>query len=368
MNIGTPSDAPRHAKGSARPLPRVSVIVPCRNERRHVDRLLDCLAAQLVPDGGFEVIVADGMSDDGTRERLQRRAAAWPRLRVIDNPAGIVSSALNRAIDAARGEIIVRMDAHTEYAADYLRECVRALDATGADNVGGPWRATGRTYAQRAIAIAFHSPFASGGAACHRIDYEGSVDTVYLGCWRKDTLVWLGGFDEGLIRNQDDDLNLRLTRRGGVVWQTPRVRSEYHPRSSLRVLFKQYAQYGYWKVRVIQKHRLPASPRHLIPGAFVASLTSLTALAPLRAECAWAAAALTAIYALANLAASVRVCAAPRRLRFLPVMPAVFAAYHIGYGYGFCRGVLDFLVLRRGGRSEFSVLTRNEDRPLVGQS
>src|SRR5262249_19053843 len=143
------------------------------------------------------------------------------RVRLIKNSGRIVSTGLNAAIRAARGEIIIRMDAHTEYAQDYVTNCVRVLRETGAQNVGGPWRAEGRTYLQRAIALAFNSPFSSGGARSHSVEYEGTVDTVYLGCWWKANLLDLGGFDEALVRNQDDELNLRLTRSGGKVYQTP---------------------------------------------------------------------------------------------------------------------------------------------------
>jgi len=256
--------------------------------------------------------------------------------------------------------VIVRMDVHAEYAPDYVAKCVETLERTGADNVGGAARTKAAGYLQQAISLAYHSRFATGGALFHQVDYEGEVDTVTYGCWRKETLLRLGLFDEELVRNQDDELNLRITRGGGRVWQSSRIRSWYRPRASLRALWRQYSQYGYWKVRVIQKHRLPASWRHLAPGAWLASLIPLLLLAPLHQWIAWLLAAHVSVYLLANLAASWLTCRAARQYRFLPILPFVFACYHLGYGGGFLRGALDFVLLRRGARAGFGALTRNQ--------
>src|SRR5260370_4219804 len=196
------------------PEPLVSIIIPCRNEVGHIEDCLLSVLAQEEPPGGFEVIVADGMSDDGTRGLLRKIQTTEPRVRMIDNPKRIASTGLNAAIQVARGEIIVRMDAHTKYAPDYVRQCVEVLEATGADNVGGPWIAQGEGLISRAIAAAFQSPFAAGGARSHAPDYEGPVDSVYLGSWRKDTFRRFGYFDEEMVRNQDDEHNLRITRGG----------------------------------------------------------------------------------------------------------------------------------------------------------
>ena len=161
------------------------------------------------------------------------------------------------------------MDTHTEYATDYVRKCVRTLETTKACNVGGPARTKADGLCPRAIQAAYHSRFSSGGARFHDEHYSGYVDTVPYGCWRKETLIRLGLFDEQLVRNQDDELNLRLIRDGGKIWQASDIVSWYHPRSTLSSLFRQYFQYGFWKVLVIRKHRLPASWRHLIPGIFM---------------------------------------------------------------------------------------------------
>ncbi len=316
----------------------VSVVVPVRREIGAIERFLASLAAQDAADVDWEVIVADGMSDDGTRDVLATWARRWPRLTVIDNPLHYVSSGLNAAVRAARGDIIVRMDAHSEYAPDYLRQCIAVLEETGADNVGGPalTRATG--WMARAVAAAYHSRFGSGGAKFHDAEYEGPVDTVPYGCWRRATLERAGLFDESLIRNQDDELNLRIIRGGGRVWQSPRIRSWYWPRNSLRALFAQYFQYGFWKVAVIRKHGRPASWRHLAPGVCV--LLGL-GLAISSAFWRWPLMVLGGLAAAYGVGAVVASVAAARRggWELLPALPVVFGVCHLAYGLGFLMGL-----------------------------
>jgi len=342
--------------------PRVSVIVPCLNESDHIEVCLRSILAQEPPPGGFEIIVADGMSDDGTRHILNQFAAEDPRLRVVDNPGFIVSTALNAAVRVAMGKIIVRMDAHTEFAEDYIRQSVAVLQQTGAENVGGPWVAKGQGYVGQAIAAAFQSPFAVGGARAHDPRHVGLVDTVYLGCWPREVFDRIGLFDEELVRNQDDEFNLRLMRAGGKIWQSPRIKSWYHPRGSLVALFRQYMQYGYWKVRVIQKHRLPASIRHLVPLAFMFTMLVLGGASLVWPSALWMGSVLGAAYIVCNLAASVT-AAVRAGISLFPMLPLVFACFHIGYGYGFLRGIWDFVILRRVPPSAMSAITRRTEKP-----
>ena len=343
--------------------PEVSVIVPCRNEMSHIENCVRSILTQIPPPGGFDVIVIDGMSNDGTRTILEKLARKEERLRLMDNPAQIVSTALNVGIRAAKGGIIIRMDAHTQYASDYIRECVAVLRDTGADNVGGPWIAKGDGFVSRAIAAAFQSSFGAGGARGHDADYEGEIDTVYLGCWPRQVFDRIGFFDEELVRNQDDEFNLRLTRAGGRIWQSPRVKSWYTPRESLGALFRQYVQYGYWKVRVIQKHKIPASPRHLVPGGFVFFLIGLPVVALLWTPALWIWLGLVAAYAACNISASF-VTAAQKDYGLFPLLIVTFACFHIAYGYGFLRGIRDFLILRRKPHHRFTLLTRSSTERL----
>jgi glycosyltransferase involved in cell wall biosynthesis len=338
---------------------KVSVIVPCRNEAAHIEAFVDSVLAQHLPTGlTMEIVIADGRSDDGTREHLVSLAARDPRLRWIDNPALITPVALNRAIDAAAGEFIVRMDVHTTYAADYVAQCVSALKHSGAACVGGPWQTVVGPGRAGTIAAAFGSRFGSGGAASRRIDFSGEVDTVYLGAWRRDLLLRLGGFDENLVRNQDDELALRISRTGGRVWQSAAIRSWYVPRASFIALFRQFWQYGYWKVAVIRKHRMPAAPRQLVPFAFVAFLALLTLAAPWFGVAQTALVATVGVYALAALGAATAIARPWRQpLRWAGVAWA-FACMHLGYGLGFARGLFDHLFRRRTAGDHATTLTR----------
>jgi glycosyltransferase involved in cell wall biosynthesis len=323
----------------------------------YIQACLGSILAQDLSPEEFEIIVADGMSDDGTRDILKQLAEKDPRLRVIDNPGRIVSTGLNAALRAARGAIIARMDAHTEYASDYLRQCLVVLRETNADNVGGPARTKSMGYVQSAICAAYHSAFAVGGARFHQVEYEGYVDTVPFGCWPREVVDQIGFFDEELIRNQDDEFNLRLTRMGGKIWQSPQIKSWYKPRESLKALFRQYLQYGYWKVRVIQKHKLPASVRHLVPGGFVLSFLVLLLVSPVWPPALWGWLGLVGAYSVCNIAASL-LAAAHHEWKVLPLLPWVFACYHVAYGAGFLRGIWDFVIVRRGPHVMYTELTR----------
>lgn len=338
---------------------QVSIISPCRNERPFIDHFISNVLSQCVEDGvEIELLIADGMSDDGTREVILEHAKEGLDVVLIDNPEKIVPTGLNAAIAAANGEIIIRMDIHTEYSNDYVQQCLNVLESTGADNVGGPWNATGKGYIQNAIALAFQSPFSSGGAGSHKVDYEGTVDSVYLGCWRKKTLLDVGGFDNELVRNQDDELNYRLVKSGKKLWQSPSIKSCYYPRNSISALYKQYSQYGYWKVRVMQKHGLPAAFRHIVPALFVATMIGLTVFSFFSAIFLYVLLAIFLVYALSSFIFSLQ-ASGLKGIQYLPVMPIVFGAFHIGYGYGFLHGMLDFYLLKRSGGHRFSHITRN---------
>jgi succinoglycan biosynthesis protein ExoA len=335
----------------------ISVVVPCRNERLHIEACLRSILQQDDSDGGFEVLVVDACSDDGTRELLDNFARIEPRLQIIDNPARITPCAFNLGIRHARGDYIAIMGAHNAYAPDYLRQCLAVARQTGADNVGGSMVAWGESTLQSAIALAHHSRFSCGGARWHNIAYEGEADTVFGGFYRREVFSRLGLFDESLVRNQDDEFNLRLRRSGGRIWHSPRIRSWYHPRADLSALLRQYFQYGYWKVRVIQKHRLPASWRHLIPGLFVFALIALPLLGFVATPLLWLWYAMIALYAGVTLVVSI--AAAWRHgWRYLAFLPVVFATYHLGYGAGFLYGIIDFMLLRRAPDARMANLTR----------
>ena len=325
----------------------VSVIAPCRNERDYVDAFCDQVFAQQLPPGWrLEVLVADGRSDDGTRERLEVRANADDRLILVDNAGRIASAGLNACLARARGTVIVRMDIHTTFAPDYVLQCMAALEHTGADNVGGPWIARGKDAMSQAIAAAFQCPWVVGGARSRDVSYEGEVDTVYLGCWPRASFERFGLFDEALVRNQDDEHNLRIRRKGGRVWQSPAIRSIYQPRGSLGALFAQQRQYGYWRPFVMKKHRQPGSLRQLVPMGFVAAVLLSVLISP------WSAGPLVALFLVYGLYLLKASWKAGSNVHNLLRLPAVIAAYHFGYGIGTWQGFGDLILGRRAAQSQ----------------
>lgn len=327
----------------------LSIIVACRNERHHIRVLLACILSQKLQGVCWEAIVADGCSNDGTREILDTFSAEHPQIRVITNERLIVSTGLNAALSEARGTVVIRMDAHTRYNPDYCALCLETLRHTGCDNVGGPVRMdVGDSRVSQAVAAAFHSRFSSGGARFHNVTYEGFVDTIPYGCWRKELLLRIGGFDEELVRNQDDELNLRLTRRGGRIWQNPRIQSWYTPRRRFSQLFQQHFQYGFWKVAVIRKHAQPASFRHLVPAAWLSvnvlfliaiCVAWLKASQVLSSELAIAWICLLALYGVCTTSASI-IAAKCHGWSLLPYLPLIFAVIHFAYGSGFALGLI----------------------------
>ncbi|MGO4392625.1 glycosyltransferase family 2 protein [Variovorax sp. M-6] len=339
----------------------VSIIVPCRNESAYIERFCQSALGQTMPaDWALELVIADGMSDDDTRDRLGHLASADSRVVWIDNPHRITSSGLNRALARAAGSVIVRMDVHSEYAPDYVEQCLAVLAETGASNVGGAWKAEpeeGAGSMQQAVAMAFQSRWVAGGALSRRLDYDGWVDTVYLGCWPRLTFERFGNFDESLVRNQDDEHNLRIVRGGGHVWQSSRIRSVYRPRRSLSQVFRQYAQYGYWKPFVMRKFGQPAAWRQLVPGTLVLGLTVSVGLAAFGAPI-WSWLGLPIAYGAALIAVAIALAIEQKpKVGVLLRLPVVVAAYQLGYGLGFIAGCWDAL-RKSAARDRFAALTR----------
>ena len=335
----------------------VSIITPCRNEVGFIEEFVESALRQQLVGFTLELIVAEGESSDGTRELLSRLCDEHSELRVISNDGRIVSTGLNKAIELARGEIVVRMDVHTTYEEDYVAECVSALNKSGAACVGGPWRAQGNGLKQQAIADAFQAPIGSGGAASRRLDYSGPCDTVYLGCWWKRDLVAFGGFDEKLVRNQDDELCFRLKLADRTIWQSHRIRSRYKPRASFSALWRQFFQYGYWKVAVAKKHHQHASPRHLAPFLLVTGLSILSFIALFSDPGKYLLAGSILIY----LSAVITGAALASRVKtpIAIVYVAIAIAYmHFSYGFGYGLGLKDFRLGRGNARSNMSSLTR----------
>ena len=262
---------------------RVSLIVPCYNERASIGLLLEAIRKQTYQLDEIEVIIADGMSDDGTRDAIQDHASQHPELsiRLIDNPQRIIPAALNVAIEAAEGHVIIRLDAHSAPNPDYVDRCLVVLEETGAANVGGVWEIQpgAETWMARAIASAAAHPLGAGDAR-YRISGEpGPEDTVPFGAFRREWLEKVGPFNEELLTNEDYEYNVRIRKEGGVVWFDPSIRSIYFARPDLRALARQYWRYGFWKVRMLQRFPGTLRWRQALPPIFVLSTVTMGVLA-----------------------------------------------------------------------------------------
>ena len=321
-------------------MPTVTVILPIRNEGKSFHGTLDRIQRQDYPPELIEILVVDGMSEDETRGVVAERALKDPRIRLLDNPGRIVPTAMNRGIREAKGDVIVRIDGHTLVEGDYVRRCIEALRATGADCAGGKMTPRGDTFLGNLVAAATSGPFGVGDSHFHFSDTTMFTESVYMGAWPRQVLVRLGGFDEEMVRNQDDELNYRLRKGGGKVFLDPSIRSEYRPRGNLEKLFKQYYQYGYWKIRVFQKHPSMLRIRHFVPAVFVLTGGLFAALALFSA---WGRAAFVAGIALYLTAGWIAAIKSPGRPAGRWAMPIVFFTLHAAYGCGFLVALVRFL-------------------------
>jgi glycosyltransferase involved in cell wall biosynthesis len=311
----------------------VSIVLPTLNERGFIRDCLDSLLAQDHPV--HELLVVDGGSTDGTREIA---AAFGPPVRVVDNPRVTAAAAMNVGIAASTGELILRVDAHTLYAPDYLRRSVEALDRYGAAVVGGPMRPVGLTSFGRAVAAVTSSPFGIGPGRFHYAEEVREVETVYLGLFRADTVLRVGGYDEDRLQwaAEDQELNFRIRRAGGRIVVDPSIRSWYFPRQTPRSLWRQYRNYGVCKASTLAKHRTLPYWRPLAPAALVAGAVALTALgaarrSPVVAAAPWVGYGVGAGAVAARLGRAEGV--APHRAAL------ALAICHWGYGLGFWSGI-----------------------------
>lgn len=318
--------------------PLVTIAMPAFNEEHYIEACIRSVQAQDYPRDRIEILVADGRSTDRTREILAELAADDPRIKVVDNPERLQAAGLNKLIRAARGEIVVRMDVHCEYAPTYVRRCVETLDQTGADNVGGAQRAKAKTPFQEALCAALRSPVGVGGARYRDATAEGFVDTVFLGAFRRKIFETIGLYDPNAITNEDAELNQRLLASGGSIYLSPAIEVHYYPRDSFATLAKQYWKYGRGRARTLLKLGRFPTLRPLIPFAMVIGASTLLLVPPL-----WPIAPLAfAGYALATGAEAVRV-AAPLGPRGIATAWAIFPVLHASHGAGFASGLLRYL-------------------------
>jgi len=329
--------------------PMVTSVIPCRNEVRYIGQCLESLIRCDYPKDRLEVLVCDGMSDDGTREIVAGYAARYGFIRLVDNPERITPCAMNAGIREARGDVIMPMGAHAVYSPSYISQLVAALEETGADNVGGvlvTLPANGRPL-PRALAVGLSHPFGVGnsyfriGATERR-----TVDTVPFGCYRRAVFDRIGMFDPELVRNQDDELNARLLKQGGRIVLIPEVVSYYYARGSLSQVARMFYQYGYFKPLAAWKVGQITTFRQLIPALFVAALVVTGVLAP------WSGPARLALAGIAGAYLTAAVAGAALALRkhgpgCAAALLVVFPVLHVSYGLGSIVAVLERLLGRR---------------------
>ncbi|MEZ4358812.1 MAG: glycosyltransferase family 2 protein [Kofleriaceae bacterium] len=319
-------------------LPMVTIAMPAFNEERFIETCLRSVWAQDYPRDRMEILIADGRSTDRTREILAELAREDGRIKVIDNPARLQAAGLGQIVKQARGEVIVRMDVHCEYATDYVSKCVAALEATGADNVGGAQRAKAKTPFQEALCAALSSPLGVGGAAYRSAEAEGFVDTVFLGAFRRAIFERVGLWDPAAATNEDAELNQRILESGGRIFLSRDIVVHYFPRESLRALAKQYFRYGRGRARTLLMRGGLPKLRPMIPFLLVTGAATMALLPP-----AWPLLAPAAgTYLLAAGAEAVRVAGAlgPRGVA---TAAAIFPVLHASHGAGFAAGLWQYL-------------------------
>jgi glycosyltransferase involved in cell wall biosynthesis len=310
------------------PHPSISVILPVLNEESHLEGAVTSILSQKYL-GDIEVILALGPSRDRTNEIAKHLSQKDPRVVLVDNPTGRTAAGLNLALHSSHSPVVVRVDGHAQIPDDYLALVVEILNTTGAVNVGGVMAAVGTNRFERAVAGAMRSPFGVGASRFHTGGEAGVVDTVYLGAFRREALLAIGGFDERFTRAQDWELNFRLRENGGIVYFDPRLHVTYRPRSSVRALAKQYFEYGRWRRVVSRRHLGTINFRYLAPPlaliGFTLSLLLGLAIAPIFYLPA-------SIYLAFVLLASLRIACSP--IEFLLLL-IVIPTMHFSWGAGF---------------------------------
>ena len=320
-------------------LPLVTVVIPCRDEEPFIEGCVRSALAQDWPRDRLEILVADGMSMDATREILSRLAAEDARIRLLDNTARIPAAGLNECIRRARGAVIVRMDVHAEYAPDFVRTCVAVLERTGADNVGGPAKARAKTFFQRCVAAALGSPLGVGGPRYREEGAEGWVDGVWPGAFRRDVFERVGLFDPNAVSNEDMELDRRIAQAGGRAYSSPEIGLHYYPRESMRALARQYFRSGQGRARTLLKHGRAASWGPAVPFFWLLGEAALLATSRWQPVTPWSLAA----YALTTGAEAIRVGRREGPLA-VPVVWAIFPVVHVAQGAGFAAGLVRYVL------------------------
>ena len=334
--------------------PKVSIIVPCFNEKRTIAMLLQAILNQSFPVSDLEVVIADGLSSDGTREVVHEFAESNPSLSInlVDNPKRNIPAALNVALDQAKGEFIIRLDAHSVPRPDYVSLCIEVLETTAAANVGGAWeiKPSSDGWVARSIAAAASHPLGAGDARYRYRGDAGEVDTVPFGAFRRSWVDRVGGFNEELLSNEDYEYNYRLRKAGGKIWFDPRIQSVYFARNDLRNLMLQYLRYGYWKAVMLAQNPSSIRWRQALPALFVLGLLSLSGLALFFPIARIFLVIYIGVYGVVTLGFGIFEATRKRDLGLVVGFPIALWTMHLSWGTAFFVGTLKLIYGRlRGG-------------------
>ena len=318
---------------------RVTIIIPCLNEEKTITQLLEAILGQDFPTQDIEVVIADGLSTDATRTRITEFRQHHPVLaiRVLDNPSRKIPAALNLAIGAAKGEYLIRLDAHCVPQPDYISKSITSLEEGRGSNVGGVWdiRPAAEGWVAESIAIAASHPLGVGDAFYRFTDRAREVDTVPFGAFRRDLIHRIGGFDETLLSNEDYEFNARIRKSGGKVWLDPTIRSIYFTRPTLPQLARQYARYGYWKLRMLRRYPNTLRLRQALPPLFVVSLLILPLLGLVWQWAFWVLLAEVVSYFVILFSAALRKALELKKMRLTLGIPLSIATMHLSWGTAF---------------------------------
>lgn len=321
----------------------LSVICPIYNEEKYIGKCIESILAQDFPKNDLEVIFADGMSSDKTREIVAGYTALYPWIKLIDNPKRIVSPALNAAIEASRGDIVMRLDAHCEYPTNYFSTLVRALGELDADNVGGVCATlpTNDSPTARAIAAVLSSRFGMGNSAFRTGAKEiMQVDTVPFGCWPRSIFKCIGMFDLDLVRNQDDEFNGRIIKSGGKIYLLPDIVIKYYARDKVGKVARMFYQYGMFKPLVNKKLGSPATLRQFVPLLLVVGLIAGALISAFWHPFIWIYLCGIALYLMLAAVFSIK---SSHNLQQICMQECTYVAVHISYGCGYLVGLFKLM-------------------------
>jgi cellulose synthase/poly-beta-1,6-N-acetylglucosamine synthase-like glycosyltransferase len=323
--------------------PSVSIVIPCRNEAAFIADCLDSILANDYPKDRLEVLIVDGMSEDKTREILQRYTEDFQNMRLLDNPKKIIPAAMNIGVMQSQGELVLKMDAHCSYPADYIASCVRYLLEFNADMAGGVWTIATRSHSlvAESIAMALSHWFASGNAYVKiGSKHPRWADAAAFGCWKRETMKKLGLFNEDLAGSSDMDFNMRLRKCGGKILLVPDIRVTYYADPDLMTFWKHNLSDGVWATYVLKFGSRAFSWRHWIPMAFVSTVMGTVVTLPFAPAAYEILGGISGTYAATTILASMQLSVERRTLRYLGILPIIFVIRHFAHGIGALYGIV----------------------------